>query len=59
MLKNRDARSPKDLFADEPLPAEGEILPEEAAEAEEIIEEVVESADAVPETEEDIHGDQD
>lgn len=53
VLKNRDARSPKDLFADEPLPAEGEILPEE------IIEEVVESADAAPETEEDIHGDQD
>lgn len=64
VLKNRDARSPKDLFADEPLPADGEILPSGEAEGEQAAEEVAqeevveELADAVPVEEEDTHGNQ-
>ena len=60
VLKNRDARSPKDLFADEPLPAEGEILP--TAEEEEATtgsaEETESTEEAVLTEEEDTNGDQ-
>ncbi|MBP3435299.1 MAG: prolipoprotein diacylglyceryl transferase [Clostridia bacterium] len=60
VLKNRDARSPKDLFADEPLPAEGEILP--TAEEEEATtgsaEETESTEEAVLTEEEDTNGNQ-
>ena len=60
VLKNRDARSPKDLFADEPLPAEGEILP--TAEEEEATtgsaKETESTEEAVLTEEEDTNGDQ-
>ncbi len=66
LLKNKEARSPKDLFADEPLPAEGETVPiagAEAAEdeaAEEVTEEAAETeVPAEQDVEEDTHGDQD
>lgn len=60
VLKNRDARSPKDLFADEPLPAEGEILPttEEEEATTGSAEETEPTEEAVLTEEEDTNGDQ-
>lgn len=49
VLKNRDVRSPKDLFADEPVPADGEILPAEDEAADEVVGETENADESVEE----------
>ena len=61
VLKNRDARLPKDLFAEEAVPTEGDILPiaeEEGAEDDENTDVVAESEETAETDEEDTDGDQ-